>query len=103
MDPTDVHFLDAPTPVETAPRLAVALGLHADDLRIKRDDLIGLGAFRAGTGGAESLFSSLIILPVVWLAAASGRRYIVVAIANHANAAAARPAFDALVDWATQD
>jgi len=42
-------------------------------------DLIGLGAFRAGTGGAESLFSSLIILPVVWLAAASGRRYIVVA------------------------
>ena len=34
---------------------------------------------------------------------ASGRRYIVVAIANHANAAAARPAFDALEDWATQD
>ena len=34
---------------------------------------------------------------------ASGRRYIVVAIANHANAGAARPAFDALVDWATQD
>ncbi len=34
---------------------------------------------------------------------ASGRRYVVVAIANHPNAAAARPAFDALVDWATQD
>jgi D-alanyl-D-alanine carboxypeptidase/D-alanyl-D-alanine-endopeptidase (penicillin-binding protein 4) len=34
---------------------------------------------------------------------ASGRRYVVVAIANHANAAAARPAFDALVDWAAQD
>ncbi|MGJ7491044.1 D-alanyl-D-alanine carboxypeptidase/D-alanyl-D-alanine endopeptidase [Variovorax sp. ZT4R33] len=34
---------------------------------------------------------------------ASGRRYVVVAIANHGNAAAARPAFDALVDWATQD
>ncbi len=33
----------------------------------------------------------------------SGRRYVVVAIANHANANAARPAFDALVDWATQD
>jgi D-alanyl-D-alanine carboxypeptidase/D-alanyl-D-alanine-endopeptidase (penicillin-binding protein 4) len=33
----------------------------------------------------------------------SGRRYIVVAIANHANANAARPAFDALVDWTTQD
>ena len=35
--------------------------------------------------------------------AASGRRYVVVAIANHANAGAARPAFDALVDWAAQD
>jgi D-alanyl-D-alanine carboxypeptidase/D-alanyl-D-alanine-endopeptidase (penicillin-binding protein 4) len=34
---------------------------------------------------------------------ASGRRYVVVAIANHANAVAARPAFDALVDWAAQD
>ncbi|MBU2286782.1 MAG: D-alanyl-D-alanine carboxypeptidase, partial [Gammaproteobacteria bacterium] len=34
---------------------------------------------------------------------ASGRRYVVVAIANHANAGAARPAFDALVDWATRD
>ncbi|WP_444813436.1 D-alanyl-D-alanine carboxypeptidase/D-alanyl-D-alanine endopeptidase [Variovorax gracilis] len=35
--------------------------------------------------------------------AASGRRYVVIAIANHANAVAARPAFDALVDWAAQD
>jgi D-alanyl-D-alanine carboxypeptidase/D-alanyl-D-alanine-endopeptidase (penicillin-binding protein 4) len=34
---------------------------------------------------------------------ASGRRWVVVAIANQGNAAAARPAFDALVDWASQD
>ncbi|MDM0014074.1 D-alanyl-D-alanine carboxypeptidase/D-alanyl-D-alanine-endopeptidase [Variovorax sp. J22P168] len=34
---------------------------------------------------------------------ASGRRWVVVAIANHANAVAARPAFDALVDWASID
>lgn len=33
-----------PTPVEPAPRLGVALGLGADDLWIKRDDLTGLGA-----------------------------------------------------------
>ena len=31
-----------PTPLEAAPRLATALGLHADDLWIKRDDLTGL-------------------------------------------------------------
>lgn len=34
---------------------------------------------------------------------ASGRRWVVIAIANHANAVAARPAFDALVDWAAQE
>ena len=34
---------------------------------------------------------------------ASGRRYVLVAIANSENAGAARAAFDALVDWASQD
>ena len=31
--------------------------------------------------------------------AASGKRYVMVAMVNHANAEAARPAFDALLDW----
>ncbi len=35
--------------------------------------------------------------------AASGRRYVLVAIANHPNAAAARPAIDALIDWTARD
>ena len=35
--------------------------------------------------------------------AASGRRYVLVAIASGENAAAARAAFDALVDWTAQD
>ncbi len=34
---------------------------------------------------------------------ASGRRYVLVAIANGENAGASRAAFDALVDWASQD
>ena len=34
---------------------------------------------------------------------ASGRRYVLVAIANHPNAAAARPAFEALVEWAARE
>lgn len=33
----------------------------------------------------------------------SGRRYLLVAIVNHPNAAAARPAFDALVQWTLRD
>jgi L-cysteate sulfo-lyase len=32
-----------PTPLESAPRLSVRLGLEPDDLWIKRDDLTGLG------------------------------------------------------------
>ena len=33
----------------------------------------------------------------------SGRRLVVVAIVNHPNASAARPALDALVDWAVKE
>jgi len=33
----------------------------------------------------------------------TGKRYVVVAIVNHANANAARPALDALVQWASDD
>lgn len=33
----------------------------------------------------------------------SGRRYVIVAIVNHPNANAARPAMDALIDWAAKD
>ena len=33
----------------------------------------------------------------------SGRRYVLVAIVNHANAGGARPTFDALVQWAAND
>lgn len=36
-------FLNGPTPIDAAPRLAVAMGLAAEDLCVKRDDLIGLG------------------------------------------------------------
>ena len=35
--------------------------------------------------------------------AASGRRYVLVAIVNHTNAGAARPVLDALVDWTARD
>jgi len=42
--------------------------------------LVSIGLFRAGTpAGVEALFASLIILPVVWIAAEDGRRWIFVA------------------------
>ena len=45
-------------------------------LMIPMIDIIGLGLFRAGTGGATSVFTSLVLLPVVWIAAAPGIRYV---------------------------
>jgi D-alanyl-D-alanine carboxypeptidase/D-alanyl-D-alanine-endopeptidase (penicillin-binding protein 4) len=33
----------------------------------------------------------------------SGRRYSVVALINHPNASAARPALDAVLDWTARD
>jgi signal transduction histidine kinase len=41
--------------------------------------LLAIALLRVGTGGAASLFSSLIILPVIWIAAEPGRRWILVA------------------------
>ena len=41
-------------------------------------DIVGLGLFRTGTGGSTSLFSSLVLLPVIWIAAAPGIRYVFV-------------------------
>jgi D-cysteine desulfhydrase len=42
-DVTPVVLGSWPTPLETAPRLACALGLGTTDLWVKRDDLTGLG------------------------------------------------------------
>lgn len=47
-------------------------------------DFIGIGAFRAGTGGTKSIFAAMIILPVVWVAAEKGRGYIALAGAGTA-------------------
>ena len=35
--------------------------------------------------------------------ASSGKRYVLVALVNHTNAGAAKPAFNALIDWAARD
>lgn len=69
--PTDRITLGTwPTPLEPAPRLAVAIGLQADDLWLKRDDLTGLAAggnkirklewtlAEAVTGGADTIVTT---------------------------------------------
>jgi serine-type D-Ala-D-Ala carboxypeptidase/endopeptidase (penicillin-binding protein 4) len=58
-----------------------------------------------GTGSAHLKTGSLRDVTGVagYVHAASGRRYVVVAIANHANAAGMRAAIDALVEWTVKD
>lgn len=41
--------------------------------------LLAFGIFRLGTGGSQSVFAALLILPVVWIAAERGRASIAVA------------------------
>ncbi len=41
-------------------------------------DIVGLGLFRAGTGGASSVFGILILLPIVWIASLPKLRHVAI-------------------------
>lgn len=45
-------------------------------------DFVAIGVFRTATGGSTSIFTALIVLPVVWVAAEAGRAYILLAAAG---------------------
>jgi serine-type D-Ala-D-Ala carboxypeptidase/endopeptidase (penicillin-binding protein 4) len=79
------------------PELMASLPVAGVDGTLKRS--------RATLGRAHLKTGSLRDVAGIagYVLANSGRRYVVVAIANHANANAARPAFDALVQWAAND
>ena len=80
---SSVSFFSRPTPVEPAPRLAEAIGLEADRLLVKRDDLIGLG------GGGNKVRKLEITIAA---ALAAGARTVVTTGApqsNHARLTAA--------------
>jgi signal transduction histidine kinase len=55
-------------------------------------DLLAVGAFRAATGAELSVFTVLLVLPVIWFAAEEGRRNIAYAAAG-ASIALALPLF----------
>jgi signal transduction histidine kinase len=45
-------------------------------------DFLAIGTYLAGTGGIMSLFGAMVVLPVFWIAAERGRRYILIAAAG---------------------
>ena len=80
------------------PELMSSLPITGVDGTLKRSKARASGAAHLKTGSLNNVTAI-----AGFVHAASGKRYVLVAIANHANAAAARPAFDALIDWAAKD
>ncbi|MBV8618495.1 MAG: D-alanyl-D-alanine carboxypeptidase/D-alanyl-D-alanine-endopeptidase [Curvibacter sp.] len=85
----------------TMPELLASLPISGVDGTLRR-----LGQERASVVGAAHLKTgSLNDVAAVagFVNGASGRRYVLVAIANHPNASAFRPVIESLIDWTTRD
>ncbi len=81
----------------TMPELMSSLPLVGVDGTLKRS--------QASNASAHLKTGSLREVAALagYVHAASGKYYILVAVVNHPNAAAARPALDALIDWTVRD
>lgn len=69
--------------VATVYAILLGAGKQGDSLivfLVPMIDIVGLAFFRFGTGAGQSIFSALLLLPVVWLATAPGIRYVFVVI-----------------------
>lgn len=80
------------------PELMSSLPVAGTDGTLKRMRVRSAGLAHLKTGSLKD-----VTAVAGFVHAASGRRYVLVAIANHPNAAAARPAIDALIDWTARD
>ncbi|MDF1484599.1 D-alanyl-D-alanine carboxypeptidase/D-alanyl-D-alanine-endopeptidase [Ramlibacter sp. H39-3-26] len=80
------------------PELASSLPISGVDGTLRRSQTRFVGAAHLKTGSLRD-----VAAVAGYVHAPSGRRYILVAFANHANAGALRPAFDALVDWTARE
>ena len=78
--------------------LMASLPITGVDGTLKRSKSRALGSAHLKTGSLNG-----VVAIAGYVDAASGKRYVLVAIVNHPNASAARPAIDALVDWNAQD
>jgi serine-type D-Ala-D-Ala carboxypeptidase/endopeptidase (penicillin-binding protein 4) len=80
------------------PELVSSLPVTGIDGTMRRAGGKGVGLAHLKTGSLRDVMGV-----AGYVHAASGKRYVLVAIANHVQAAAARPAMEALVDWAARD
>ena len=80
------------------PELMSSLPIAGVDGTLKRARAMPQGSAHLKTGSLRD-----VAAVAGYVHAASGKRYVLVAIANHPNANAARPAIDALLNWAMKD
>jgi D-alanyl-D-alanine carboxypeptidase/D-alanyl-D-alanine-endopeptidase (penicillin-binding protein 4) len=80
------------------PELTASLPIAGLDGTLKRSRTRAQGNAHLKTGSLSN-----VAAVAGYVHAANGRRFILVAIVNHPNANAARPAIDALVEWAAKD
>ena len=80
------------------PELVSSLPVAGIDGTLRRNRSRASGNAHLKTGSLRD-----VVAIAGYVHAASGKRYVLVAIANHANANAARPALDALLDWTVKD
>ena len=76
------------------PELVASLPVVGVDGTLRRSQSSAAGSAHLKTGSLRD-----VTAVAGYVHAADGQRYVLVAMVNHANAAAARPALDALIDW----
>ena len=80
------------------PELLASLPVAGVDGTMRRNRSRATGSAHLKTGSLRD-----VAAVAGYVHASSGKRYVLVAIVNHANAGAARGAFDALLDWTMKD
>lgn len=80
------------------PELVSSLPIAGVDGTMRRNRSGAAGVAHLKTGSLRDVAAM-----AGYVQAASGRRYVLVAITNHPNAGASRAAFDALLDWTIRD
>ena len=94
------HMLQLAFRSSVMPELMASLPITGVDgtLRRVKSRATGLAHLKSGSMPEEG-----VVAVAGYVHAASGKRYVLVAMVNHPNANAARPAIDALVEWAAKD
>jgi D-alanyl-D-alanine carboxypeptidase/D-alanyl-D-alanine-endopeptidase (penicillin-binding protein 4) len=91
------RLLQAAYASPSMPELMSSLPINGVDGTLRRVKTRASGSAHLKTGSLNE-----VVAVAGYVLAANGKRYVLVAIVNHPNARAARPAIEAMVDWAAR-